>query len=580
MIASSVLHRLNVYVDRVISGDQVACKSVVAACERHRRDVLAQSTSGFPYHFDDVIASVACDFFPLCLKHSIGKDAGLSFILEDWQIFMIGSLFGWVRDDDNSRRFRRFYLSLGRKNGKSCLGAGIALYCASLDINPETRTPESVAQVILAATKREQIEKVIFAEVSRMREQSPYLKSRSQNINKQILFNHNQGSIACVGSDKSYDGLNASLVILDELHAWKHHHTDFYNTMQTGSASRIQPLIGTLTTAGDDKSYIWLDEYRHAKAVSINDYQDEALLSLIYETDEEDDPLDETIWEKANPNLGVSVQLSYLQEQSQRATTRLAVNRFTRYHGNRLVTSSEQAFNLDAWDDCASELSDWSEADAIGVGCDLGGRDDFAAWAMVARFIDRKKTKDDGEDNVEDDEHSSPFIFRYECQAFVYIAEDTERDLTAPPFANWIHEGRIKIAKYPITDMKAEILEQSYEHEFDGIAYDPHNGQQFAEDLEQEGLLVARMPQTYAMFNEPLNEFSQAMTDGRLVQSGCPVLRWCIGNAVACRDRSDRWMLDKRKSADKIDPVVAIVMAYRRAMSSAGRSTDENLIIV
>ena len=145
--------------------------------------------------------------------------------------------FGWVRDDDNSRRFRKFYLSLGRKNGKSCLGAGLALYCASLDVNPETRVPESVAQVILAATKREQIEKVIFSEVSRMVEQSPYLKSRSQIMNKQVLFRHNQGSIACVGSDKSYDGLNASLVLLDELHAWKHHHQDFYNTMQTGSAS-------------------------------------------------------------------------------------------------------------------------------------------------------------------------------------------------------------------------------------------------------------------------------------------------------------------------------------------------------
>jgi len=577
VIASSVLHRLNGYVERVTSGEQVACKSVVAACERHKRDVAAQSSSSFPYHFDDTLASIACDFFPLCLKHSIGKDAGLAFVLEDWQVMFVGSLFGWVRDDDNSRRFRKFYLSLGRKNGKSCLGAGLALYCASLDINPETRVPESVAQVILAATKREQIEKVIFSEVSRMVEQSPYLKSRSQIMNKQVLFRHNQGSIACVGSDKSYDGLNASLVLLDELHAWKHHHQDFYNTMQTGSASRTQPLIGTLTTAGDEKSFIWLDEYRHAKAVATNEYQDESLLSLIYETDDEDDPLDESVWLKANPNLDVSVRCSYLTEQAQRASTRLTINRFTRYHGNRLVTSSEQAFNIDAWDSCCDDLSDWSEADAIGVGCDLGGRDDFAAWGMVARFIDGEKSDQTSDDQ---DEHASPYVFRYECQAFVYIAEDTERDLTAPPFANWIHEGRIKVAKYPITDMKADILEASYEYEFDdGIAYDPHNGQQFAEDLEQEGLLVARMPQTFAMFNEPLNDFSQAMIDGRLRHSGCPVLRWMIGNAIACRDRQDRWMIDKRKSADKVDGVVSIVMGYRRAMVAGGRSTDENLII-
>ncbi len=578
MIASGVLHRLNAYVEKVLSGEQIASKSVIAACERHKRDIDQQSSVGFPYHFDETLASVACDFFPLCLKHSIGKDAGLSFVLEDWQIMFVGSLFGWVRDDDGSRRFRRFYLSLGRKNGKSCLGAGIALYCASLDINPETRSPEAVAQVILAATKKEQVEKVIFSEVSRMIEQGPYLKSRSSILNKQVMFHHNQGTIACVGSDKSYDGLNASLVLMDELHAWKHHHSDFYNTMQTGSASRLQPLIGTLTTAGDDKSYIWLEEYRHAKAVAANEYQDESLLALVYELDEDDEALDPDVWQKANPNIGISVQASYLKEQAERSTTRLAVNRFTRYHGNRLVTSSEQAFNLDAWDACASEQSDWLEADAIGIGVDLGGRDDFAAWSMVARFEHRRKTE---EESSEEDEHESPFVYRYECRSFVYIAEDTERDLTAPPFANWIHEGRIKLCKYPITDMKHDILEASYEFEFDdGIAYDPHNGQQFAEDLEQEGLLVARMPQTYAMFNEPLNDFSQAMNDGRLVNDGCPVLRWMIGNAVACRDRQDRWMIDKRKSADKVDGVVSLVMAYRRAMSSSGRSTDDNLIIV
>ena len=107
----------------------------------------------------------------------------------------------------------------------------------------------------------------------------------------------------------------------------------------------------------------------------------------------------------------------------------------------------EERFNLDAWDACASEQSDWLEADAIGIGVDLGGRDDFAAWSMVARFEHRRKTE---EESSEEDEHESPFVYRYECRSFVYIAEDTERDLTAPPFANWIHEGRIKLCKYPI----------------------------------------------------------------------------------------------------------------------------------
>ena len=534
-----------------------------------------QSTQGFPYRFDATLASIACDYFPLVLKHSIGRCAGLPFILEPWQVFGVGSIFGWIRDDDNARRYRKFYWSMGRKNGKSCIGAGLALFCASLDINPTLNVPEPVAQVILSATKREQVEKVMYAEICRMRDQSPHIKDKTTAINKQILFHHNQGTIACVGSDKAYDGLNASLVLMDELHAWKHHHRDFYNTMLTGSGNRDQPLIGTLTTAGDDKSYIWLEEYRHARAVARGEFEDDALFALIYEMDDSDDVLNESQWLKSNPNLNVSLQEQYLIDEANRASTRIAKNRFARYHGNRLVSSTEQAFDLQEWDNCAGELSDWSMADAIGVGVDLGGRDDLAAWAMVARFVVGKN-----EDVDEHDESSSPYVFRYECQTFAYIASDSERDLDVQPFATWCHEGRIIECKYPISDMKAKIIEESYDLEFDAVAYDPHNGQQFAEDLEQEGLIAARMPQTYSMFNEPICDFHQAMSDGRLVHDGCPVLRWCIGNAVACRDRQDRWMLDKSKSIDKIDPVVALVMAYRRAMVASGRTTDDNLIIV
>ena len=586
MISSATLATMASYCDDVVGGRLVACQSVVGACERHLRDLNRQSTSAFPFHFDATLAGLACDYFPLVLKHSIGRAAGLPFALEPWQVFGIGSIFGWVNDDTNARRFRKFYWSMARKNGKSCVGAGLALFCASLDINPTIRKPEPVAQVILSATKREQVEKVIFQEVMRMRDQSPSIEQRCQLANKQITFHHNAGSISCVGSDKSYDGLNPSLVLMDELHAWKHHHRDFYNTMLTGSGNRDQPIVGILTTAGDDKSYIWLDEYRHAKAVSLGDFVDDSLFALIYEVDPDDDPLDPSVWLKSNPNLNVSVQEEYLIDQANRATSKIGRNRFSRYHGNRLVSSTESAFDLDKWDACADDLSDWTEADAIGVGVDLGGRDDFAAWAVVARFVIDPDELDDSTDvdavdkSSDDDHNADALTYRYECRAFVYIAEDSERDVEVEPFGTWINEDRIKRVKYPITEMKADIVDMSYELEFDALAFDPHNGQQFAEDLEQEGLLAARMPQTFSMFNEPLADFLQAMTDGRLKQDGCPVLRWCVGNAVACRDRQDRFMLDKRKSVDKIDPVVAIIMAHRSAMKAGGRSTDENLIIV
>lgn len=577
MIDNASLAGMRSYIDDVINGHVEVCNCVRGAVERHIADLdRAKNDDSFPYHFDEMRASLALDYFPLTLRHSIGEYEGLNFLLEPWQAFGIGCIFGWLRDDDDSRRFRKVYWSMARKNGKSCMGAGAGLFLASLDMNPLTRKPESVAQVILSATKRDQAEMVIMAEALRMRHQNPMISSRSEYLNKKMRFFHNDGVMTCVGSDKPYDGLNPSGIMMDELHAWRQEHKDFYDTMITGSGSRSQPLLMILTTAGDDRSYIWLEEYRHAKNVALNRYKDEALFSLIFELDEDDNPFDEDLWIKANPNIDISVKRSYLREEAVRAkATKIGTNRFTRYHGNRLVSSNEQAFNMAHWDDCTGDLGDWTKADAIGVGIDLGGQDDFAAWGAVARFLDGTK-----EVETADGETEKRAIFRYEIQAKVYIAQDTDRDLTVAPFAQWINEGRITVAKFPISNMMSDILEFHQGHYFEDVAYDPAGGQTLAELMEQEGIIPAKFSQTYVMFNEPLNDFAQAMADGRLRHNGCPLLRWCAGNAVAVRDRQERWMLDKRNSVDKIDPIVAVVMGYRRSMLAAGSLTDDNLIVV
>ncbi len=299
MIASSTLSDVQGYIDDVLSGDIVVGQLVRAAVQRHVNDLKRESTKGFPYHFDANMASAACDFFPLMLRHSIGDFAGMEFHLERWQKFAIANIFGWKRDDDNSRRFRRVYWSMARKNGKSSIGAGLAIFTAMMDVNPITGKPEEVAEVILSATKKEQVEKVIYAEIERMRIRSPHIERASTRQNKQVTFKHNDGSIRCVGSDKPYDGLNPHVVIMDELHAWKEHHRKFYDTMLTGSGYRRQPLIITITTAGDDKSYLWLEEYNYAKGVALGDITDEQVFSYCFECDPDDDPLDEANWVKA-----------------------------------------------------------------------------------------------------------------------------------------------------------------------------------------------------------------------------------------------------------------------------------------
>jgi len=556
------------YVDRVINGDVVVGKWIRLAVERHLRDLDRQSTEEFPFYFDEKKAGNACNFFSDLLRHSIGEHAGQPFHLEDWQVFFVSMLFGWQRDDGRGRRFRQAFFTVARKNGKSTLAAGIALYMASVDINPITDEPEARAQVILAATKREQAEKVIFAECLRMRHQSPALKDISAVANKIITFEHNSGNIQAVGSDRPYDGLNPVLVSLDETHAFGNPHRKFYNTMVTGSGSRVQPLLLTTTTAGDDQSHIWLDQINFSKQVLQQTVDEETLLPIIYEIDEEDDPLDEACWHKANPNLGVSISYDFLRAQAKPCKSSVtALNRFKRYHVNTLVSSTERIFSLEDFDKCRGELSDWRrDADACGAGIDLGGRDDLAAFAIVARFPT-------GDYNIDD----TP-IYRYEGRVWSYISRTTSRDLTEQPFVQWIEDGLIKVTDSPIADLQADFIDQYWDNYCFDAAIDPYQAQQFGEQVTNQGVTIATMAQTQAHFNEPIADFRQACADERFRHDGNPLLRWCLMNAVAVKDRQDRWMLAKAASSQKIDPLVALLMAWRRCMAAPTRGTGDIFI--
>ena len=560
MIADGTLNIVADYVDGVLAGHITVSKAVRGAVERYVRDLGNQSSEEFPYHFDGDWAAKCIRFYPSVIRHSIGRYVGLPFELSPWQAFCTANLFGWKRDADNTRRFRKTYRTMARKNGKSSWAAAESIFLAGFDVNPNTGKPEAVSQVVLSATKREQAAKVVLAECVRMRARSPNIASKSRFVNKEMKFDHNDGEIVAVGSDKPYDGLNPSSVTMDELHAWREFHRPFHDTMTTGSGSRDQPLLSYITTAGDDKSYLWREVYDYAKGVAIGLIEDSEYFAFIAELDEDDDPFDESNWLKANPNLGVSVSIDFLRQQAREMrTTPIGVNRFTRYHGNRLVTSTEKAFDLQQWDACHGELSDWATADAVGAGADLGARDDFAAKACVARFpfaeVDGKT------------------VYRYEIRAQAYIVDDSKRDLTQQPFCNWIYNEQLRKRRFPLAELTADLVEDCTEYQPHAVAYDPYNGQQLAESLASEGIVAARMAQNQANFNEAIRDFLQALKDGRITHDGNPVLRWCVNNAVIARDRNDRWMFDKRESNEKIDAIVAVVMAFRMCCVAPERAT-------
>ena len=569
MKAKHDIHKtIDKYVNDVLGGRVVACQSTVAAVQRYVNDLERQNSDDFPYYFSLDVASACCDFFPHLLRHSIGKCAGKPFTLEPWQAFGIWNIFGWKRCADRTRRFRRFFWTMARKNGKSTLGAGIAILGAMADTNPFNGRPEDVADVVLCATKKEQVEKVMYAEIERMRLQSEHVKTMSTAINRQITFAHNKGYIRCIGSDKPFDGLNPHMVLMDEKHAWREHHRKFYDTMVTGSGNRAQPIIGDFTTAGDDTSLLWQEDYNYASGVVRGDFTDETYFSYIFELDEDDDPLDESLWPKANPNLGVSIGVEYLREQaSKAATSAVDLNRFTRYHGNRKVSSFSRFILPADWDELADDLSTWRDADAITAGIDLGGRDDLASFAVVARFpLD------------EDDEGNT--IWRYEAFSRSFIVDETQRDLSKQPWAGWIAANKLTVSRYVVATLRDAFLSVADEYGVRAVAYDPYNAAQLGDELSQAGLEVLKMPQNHFQFHEPMQELTAAIREKRFMPDRTDaILRWCALNMMTTSNAQGKMMPDKRNSSEKIDAAVALLMGLRLAMLAPSRPTGSLFIV-
>ena len=538
---------MQTYCDGVVSGEIPTGKYVRLAVERHIRDLSRVGDNDFPYFFDEQEAEDACLFFPVAFRHAKSKWAGEPFQLSPWQMFCNASMLGWKRLD-GTRRFRRAHVSVARKNGKTTWCGGLAIYLSFAD-------NEAGAEVYIGATKIDQA-RLLFRDSESMVRQSPALMKHAKLLKDNISFPKCSSFIRPLGSDKPFDGLNPHAVFFDELHAWREQQRGFYDTMRTGSGARPQPMIATITTAGDDRSQLWKEETSYVKNVLEGSLVDESIFGYIASIDEDDDPLNPDCWIKSNPNLGVSVGYEYLEEMAREAASdAVAMNRFRRYHCNVMVSSTERAIDPVLWSNACNDPSDWRDADAIGGGFDLGGRDDLASYALCARFLDGET--DEGQP-----------IYRYEVRQKSYMSEDTKRNLSEEPWASFIAQGLLTVAKHAIQELRDDLVAECERLGAELIAHDPYQAMQMASDLDESGLTPIKMPQNYAQFNEPIRSFIADLQEGRISHDGDTILAWCCGNAVVVQDRVERWMFDKANSKQKIDPVVAMIMAYRASKAA------------
>lgn len=510
------------------------------ACERHLNDLAHGHERDL--WFDEKAATVRVKFFSL-LTHNKGKWAGQPLTLEPWQQFYIASLFGWKRAD-GTRRFRESYLEVARKNGKSTVGSGVCLLLLVLD-------GEAGAEIYTAATKKEQA-KIVFGDAQNMVRKSTALGKKVKVWKNAITVVTTLSSMKPMSSDsKTEDGLNPHGIYIDEYHA--HPDDGLYSVLKSATGARAQPLLSIITTAGFLRNGPCAQLRKSLVSLLEGTHHDDSYFAIIYSLDEGDDWQDESTWQKANPNLGVSVSLEYLREQH-RAAQRLP---------SQVVPFMTKHLNL--WTDSAAV---WLPAEMWAMGAhgtpvgELAGR---KAWGG----LDLAKTRDIS---------SFVLIFpkdggQFDVLCWFWVPEDKVDERTkkdSVPYRQWVDEGYLIATPGNVTDydfIKAEIRAACDLYQVQMIDYDPWNSSQLVIDLTSEGMPMQPMRQGFYTLSAPTSELENLVAAGKMHHYGHPVLTWMCGNVALQRDAAGNIKIDKGKSSEKVDGMAALVNALGGYMS-------------
>ena len=540
----------------VVAGRFVTGTLVKKAAERHLADLASGGKRGLT--FDPEAAMRAVRFFAL-LRHYKGDlgrgrtdDGGLgAFVtLEAWQIFIVGSAFGWKRAD-GLRRFRKLYIEVAKKNGKTLLAAGLALLLAFFDGEPG-------AEVYSIASKEEQA-KISWNDGVQFVAKNQSIGKRVRKVGKRLVNETTASFWAALGrdSDIGEQGINAHGGIVDELHILDSR--DPIDNLETATSSRSQPMIVEITTAGVRRESVWWDERSDAIAVLEGRATDDSVFVLIYTLDEGDDPFDEAVWPKSNPNLNVSVRLDTLREQAaaaQRSPAKLAA--YLRFRMNIPTTVGTRALDIDEWDansglDEGEDYHAWEArtfADTrLGfAGLDLASVRDLTALLFVAR----------DEDGVYD------VLCRFWCPEEGITAR-ARRD--GVPYEDWVRDGYLIATPGGVTDydfVKTEAIALADKHEIREVGYDRWNATQLATDLSGEGATMVAISQNHSGLTPGWRELEKAVLERKIRHGGHPILRWMAGNAEVELDSSGNAKPSKRLSSERIDGIVALDMAIGR----------------
>jgi len=547
----SIEKTIHAYMDRVVSGKQPAGKLEILAVQRHLKDLETAYEKGF--YFDPKAGLKPIQLFGF-LRHGKGKDfAGKPFILSDWQMFKFYVQYGW-RKADKQRRFRKAYLEIAKKNGKTAMLGGEAIYHLLAD-------GEVGAEIYSTATKREQAA-ICFNDTKQIIKYSPKIKSKLKVYQYSIAFENLGNSFKALSSDSStQDGLNTHFGIIDEYHAWKSN--DLFDNIESSMASRSEPMMDIITTAGFNRTspcYTFRDVCIKVLQGIIE--QDD-LFPMIFSMDEEDDWEDQSAWLKSNPNMGISVKTEFLKSKYIDAKNNPSkINEFKTKQLNMWVDSVSVWIPDDDWQLCGG-----SEIDLSGLSCngglDLSATRDLTALSLVFQMPD-------GTD-----------VYKW----FFWMPEDNVQDRVKNvrvPYDLWINQGFITTTPGNVTDydfIQADIMRIASTYKLVAISYDRWNSSQLVINLTSEGINMQPFGQGYGSMSAPTKEFERTVFTRRMNHMNNPVMRWMMSNVAIQRDPAGNIKIDKSKASEKVDGAVAAVMAKGQQMTP-NENIDINKIMM
>ena len=493
------------------------------------------------------------------LRHTKGEFHGQPFHLLPWQEKVIRDVFGTVRDDDLSmRQYTTAYIEIPKKNGKSELGAAIAL---NMLINDD----EWKVEVYSCASDRQQAAIVFDVAVDMVR-QSPALMKRVKIIpSTRRMIYQPTGSIYQVLSSEvaTKHGLNVSACIFDELHTQPTR--ALYDVMTQGSGdARRQPLWFLLTTAGTDRNSICWEVHQKALDILEGRKIDPRFYPVLFGLPDDADWTSEENWYRANPSLDHTITIDKVRDAFRKAQeTPADENQFRQLRLNQWVKQSVRWMPMDKWDECGGVVDPYAlEGRACYAGLDLSSTSDLTALVLVFPPISEDE----------------PYI----ALPFFWLPEETlslrvRRDHV--PYDQWARRGFIQATEGNVVHygfIERFICELGERYNIREIAHDRWNATMMVQTLEDDGFTMVPFGQGFKDMSPPTKELMRIVLEHKLCHGGHPVLRWNMDNAFVRTDPAGNLKLDKEKSTEKVDGAVALVMALDRAMKNQGGDSVYN----